>query len=84
MSKIVPMLVAVGLVNNAVPDAAEALSKTENAMVPATVTTMRHNLPGAAFNTMVPAPLAIAWLNWPPNVERVSPMNVALTSSIPV
>jgi hypothetical protein len=82
MSKIVPRAVAVGLVNNAVPDAALALSKTENATVPATVITMRHNLPGAALSVTVPAPLATAWLNLPPNVERVSPTNVDLTSSI--
>ena len=75
------MAVVVGLVNNAVPDAAEALSKTENATVPAAVTTMRHNLPGAALSVTV-APLATAWLNCPPNVERVSPMKVGLTSSI--
>jgi hypothetical protein len=81
MSKIVPMLVAVGLVNNAVPEAAEALSNTVNATVPATVTTRRHNLPGAAFNTTVPAPLATAWLNFPPNVDSVSLTNVGLTSS---
>jgi hypothetical protein len=31
----------------------------------------------------VPAPLATAWLNLPPNVERVSPMKVDLKLNSP-